>query len=541
MPVTVRIASKAFVNPTLRLLLIAALLPLPLTILATACGGNPGNGEETGPAEAGADAGAPSSVTGGESSARAQAPRSGLSRSASGDEIEEPGLLSETWTGDLDMMIERRVIRALVPMSKTFYFLDGPDQRGISYEGAKMFEEQINEKLGTGHLKVHVVMIPAARDELVSGVAEGYGDIALGNISITPERQEVVDFSDPFMEGVKEIVVTGPDSPQLASLDDLSGKEVYVRPSSSYHSSLVRLNERFAAEGKAEITLSAAPEVLEDEDLLEMVNAGLVPIVVVDSHKAEFWGQIYDDLVLHDDLAVATDQRIGWAFRKNSPQLAAALNEFVVDHKRGTLMGNMAFNRYLRDTKWAERALNEEGRTRFEDLIAIFQRYGDEYDMPWLLVAAQGYQESRLDQSVRSPAGAIGVMQLLPSTAADPNVGIPNIEDVENNIHAGIKYLRFIHDRYFADAPNLTELDKGLFSFAAYNAGPARVAGLREKAADLGLDPDVWFRNVEVVAAQEIGRETVQYVSNIYKYYIAYDRLMQMYEARQEVRQRPQD
>ncbi len=152
--------------------------------------------------------------------------------------------------------------------------------------------------------------------------------------------------------------------------------------------------------------------------------------------------------------------------------------------------------------------------------------------MPWLLLMAQGYQESHLDQSRRSPAGAIGVMQLLPTTAADPNVGLPNIEDVEENIHAGTKYLRFIHDRYFADTPNMSDLDKALFSFAAYNAGPARVARLRGKAEDMGLDPNVWFRNVEIVAAREIGRETVQYVSNIYKYYIAYERVLRMEQER---------
>ena len=245
-----------------------------------------------------------------------------------------------------------------------------------------------------------------------------------------------------------------------------------MRRSSSYFDSLQRINAGFRERGLDEIELTPASEILEDEDLLEMVNAGLVPIVVVDSHKAEFWAQIFEQLVVRADLPVATGGAIGWAFRKESPQLAAAINEFVVDHKRGTLMGNIVFNRYLRDTKWARRALDQEGRRRFEDLLGLFRRYGDQYDVPWLLVAAQAYQESRLDQSLRSPAGAVGVMQLLPSTAADPNVGIPDIEEVENNIHAGTKYLRFIFDRYFADDAQMTRLDQGLFSFASSNAGP---------------------------------------------------------------------
>jgi membrane-bound lytic murein transglycosylase MltF len=276
--------------------------------------------------------------------------------------------------------------------------------------------------------------------------------------------------------------------------------------------------------------------VLEDEDLLEMVNAGLVGIVVVDSHKAHFWAQIFTDIVVRDDLAVATDQQIGWAFRKNSPLLAAAINAFVVGHKKGTLMGNISFNRYLRDTKWAERALDDDGRVRLENLIGFFDKYGAKYDMPSLLIAAQAYQESGLDQSARSSAGAIGVMQLLPSTARDPNVNIPNIEQVDRNIEAGTKYLSFIYDRYFADEGEMSVLDKSLFSFAAYNAGPARVARLRGKARALGLDANVWFGNVETVAADEIGRETVQYVSNIYKYYIAYQRMTMLHESRDRAR-----
>jgi membrane-bound lytic murein transglycosylase MltF len=385
-------------------------------------------------------------------------------------------------------------------------------------------------------VKVHLLMIPVARDELIDGLLAGYGDIALGNISITPERAALVDFSDPFMDGVNELIVTGPSAAPLTTLDDLGGREIYVRASSSYYQSLVRLNKRFLAAGKDLVTLTLAPDVLEDEDLLEMVNAGLVGIVVVDSHKAHFWAQIFADLVVRDDLAVATNQQIGWAFRKNSPLLAAAINAFVVDHKKGTLMGNISFNRYLRDTKWAERALDDDGRVRLDNLIGLFDKYGAKYDMPSLLIAAQAYQESGLDQSVISSAGAIGVMQLLPSTARDPNVNIPNIEQVDRNIEAGTKYLSFIHDRYFAGEGEMSVLDKALFSFAAYNAGPARVARLRGKARARGLDANVWFGNVETVAADEIGRETVQYVSNIYKYYIAYERMTMLQESRNSAR-----
>jgi membrane-bound lytic murein transglycosylase MltF len=154
-------------------------------------------------------------------------------------------------------------------------------------------------------------------------------------------------------------------------------------------------------------------------------------------------------------------------------------------------------------------------------VAGIFEIYGDRYGFDFLMVAAQGYQESRLDQSARSAAGAIGIMQLLPSTAADSNVGIPDISRAEANIHAGVKYLDFIRNRYFSD-PEMDRFNQTMFAFAAYNAGPARVRKLRQKAAQQGYNPNIWFDNVEVIAARDIGSETVQYVANILKYYIAY-------------------
>ena len=388
MPVTVRMPAISWRRPALPLALVAALLPFPMAVMAAACSGGAGATDAaatTGGAPDGTRpgvAGIGEQQSGQDARAEAATRRSSLARTITDDPFADSDLLYVPLFGDLDAMVERDAIRALVPMSKTFYFLDGAQQRGISYEGMQMFEEQINASLERGHLRVHVVMIPVARDELIDGLVEGYGDIALGNITITPTRRELVDFSDPFLTDVAELVVTGPQSPELSSLDDLSGQEVMVRASSSYYESLQALNARFREEGKEEIELTLASEVLEDEDLLEMVNAGLIPIVIVDSHKAQLWEQIFTDLVVHEELAIATGGHIGWAFRKDSPQLAAAINEFVVDHKKGTLLGNMAFNRYLRDTKWAVSALNDEGRARLDTLIGLFQTYGERYDMP---------------------------------------------------------------------------------------------------------------------------------------------------------------
>jgi membrane-bound lytic murein transglycosylase MltF len=439
---------------------------------------------------------------------------------------QRPAFPGEIWKGDFNAMAERNRIRALVVYSKTFYFIDKGEQKGLTYEGLMLFQKFINAKLNKKTVKVNVIFIPVARDQLLPALLEGRGDIAAANLTITPERSRQVDFSDPFGTGVRELVVSGPASPEITSLDDLSGKEVHARKSSSYYQSLHKLNERFEGEGKSTVKIVAADENLEDEDLLEMLNAGLIPLIVMDSHKATFWNQIFDNITVHEDAAVASEGNIAWAFRKNSPELAAVVNEFVKENKAGTLMGNILLKRYLKSTDYIKNSTSEAEIEKFRQTIDYFKKYGDRYGFDHLVIAALAYQESQIDQSKKSAAGAIGVMQLLPSTAADKNVNIPDIHDMQNNIHAGTKYLRFIADRYFTD-DSIDSQNRLLFSFAAYNAGPAKIAKLRNEAAAQGLDPNKWFRNVELVAAKRIGRETVQYVSNIYKYWIAYSMIVE--------------
>jgi membrane-bound lytic murein transglycosylase MltF len=438
------------------------------------------------------------------------------------------------WMGDFDKMAENRKIRALVAYSKTFYFLDRGRQRGISYDLLKAFEKFVNQKLKTKTLQVGVVFIPVPRDKLIPGLVKGLGDIAVANLTITPQRQKRVDFSDPMLTGVKELLVSGPAAPPVTLVDDLAGQEIHVRKSSSYYESLVLLNETFKKAGKSPIKLVPADEAFEDEDLLEMVNAGLIPMIVMDNHKAQFWLQVFDKITVHEEIAVRSGGEIAWAFRKNSPKLKAVVNEFVKGHKKGTLLGNILLKRYLRDTKYVKNSLSQKELRKFDALVALFEKYAGRYDFDYLMIAAQAYQESGLEQNKKSHAGAIGVMQVLPTTAADPNVNITDIEKLENNIHAGTKYLRFIVNQYYKNEP-MDDVNKMLFAFASYNAGPAKVKRLRKNAAAMGLDPNIWFHNVEIAAARVIGRETVQYVGNIYKYYIAYRMVTEQEERKQKL------
>jgi len=435
--------------------------------------------------------------------------------------IESDLELGKKWSGDFDGMAERHLIRALVPPSKTFYFLDGADQRGLTYELLKEFETYLNTELKRKTLKIKVVVIPTKRDRLLPALVEGLGDIAAGNLTITAARQKKVDFSAPHLTGVDEILISGPTAPAIRTIDDLAAREIYVRKSSSYYESLMQLNGRFKDSGKPPIKIVPVDEYLEDEDLLEMMNVGLMPMIVIDSHKATFWAQVFPDLRLHPDIKLRSGAQIAWAIRKNSPWLKDVIDRFIKSHKKGTLKGNILYRRYLQNTRWVRNALAEKEFQRFKGAVDFFKRYSQQYNFDWLMIAALAYQESGIDQSKRSPAGAIGVMQVLPSTAADPNVNIRNIDVMEHNIHAGVKYLRFLHDRYFKSEP-MDVLNKMLFTFASYNAGPGSVIRLRREARLAGFNPHIWFGNVEIIAARRIGAETVQYVSNIYKYYIAY-------------------
>ncbi len=429
--------------------------------------------------------------------------------------------LNKAWKGDFDGMVERRKIRVLVVDNPLLFFFDKAQIRGVSYDALLEFEKYINKKLKTGTRKIKVVYLPVPRDKLLPWLIEGRGDIAAANLSITEERKKTVDFSHPSYKNVSEILISGFGAPAVNNPEDLSGKEVYVRTSSSYHEHLIRLNRSFEKKGITPVKIIEASEYLEDADLLEMVNAGLISMTFVDDHKAKLWAQIFDKIKLHPEITINSGGNIGWAFRKNSPKLKKIVDEFVRKHQKGTMLGNILFKRYLVNNKWARNALSPAEQEKFQALSGLFEKYSEQYDFDYLMMAALAYQESQLDHSSRSHVGAVGIMQILPSTAADKNVGIPDIEDLENNIHAGIKYLRFLQGRYFSD-PAIDPLNQTLFAFAAYNAGPAKVRRLRKETKEMGLDPNVWFSNVEVVAAKRIGRETVQYVSNIYKYYIAY-------------------
>jgi membrane-bound lytic murein transglycosylase MltF len=439
-------------------------------------------------------------------------------------------------TGGLDPIIKRRVVRILVPYSKTQFFADKTHVYGITAETGRQLEKYLNERYGRRRgFNIHVEFLPTRRDKLLQSLTAGLGDIGAGSLTIAPERAALVDFLEPWVTGINEVVVTGPASPGLSTIDDLSDKDICLRKSSSYFTHLVALSDAFVARGFAPIRIRPIPEDLEDEDLMEMVNASILPFVIVDDFKAKIWATIFRKLVVREDLVVNSGGSLAWAVRKNSPLLRAELNRFVAANKIGTTFGNIMKQRYFTDNTILKDAYAPKDLAQFDSLLATFRRYGNQYGIDPILLTAQGYQESQLNQTKRSPFGAVGIMQLLISTGRE--VGIAGIDrDEIANIHAGAAYMRRLADAYVND-PNVDATNRVLMTFAAYNAGPGSVLNCRRLAKRDGLDPNIWFDNVEGEIAKTVGAETVTYVGNIYKYYVGYSLLLDRRAAEESTRQ----
>ncbi|HEX8896734.1 MAG TPA: transporter substrate-binding domain-containing protein [Terriglobales bacterium] len=438
-------------------------------------------------------------------------------------------------TGDLDEMVKRRNIRAIVLINPIEFFYSNGQPMGVMYEALRELETFVNQRFKTGTLKVKVTLIPLRPDQAEAALTQGIGDLIAYALVITPERQQRVAFTVPIQTNVNQVVVSGSNFGAVSSMDDMGGKQVYVNPLSVNYQNLQRVNAKLQNAGKPPIVIKAADPNLLDDDLLQMVNAGLLPATVTSDLRAKLWSEILPNLRPHPDLVIASGEQTAWAVRKDNPQLKQMLDEYMASHAVGTSFGNTLVRRYLQNTKWVRDSTSAEEMKKLEAMSAIFKQYAGQYGFDYLMIVAQGYQESLLDQSKRNKSGSVGILQVIPKNAAASPINVANVSTVDGNIKAGVKMLRNIEDQYFND-PNIDQLNKTLMVFASYNAGPNRIAKLRRQAAEQGLDSNKWFGNVELVAAKEIGQETVTYVSNIYKYYVAYKLALEQSEAKQKAK-----
>ncbi|AZL86872.1 MULTISPECIES: lytic transglycosylase F [Aliivibrio] len=443
--------------------------------------------------------------------------------------IELSPMTQTPYVGDLKVLEKKGTIRVLVSADLGFYYIEKGQPKGIIAEFLHHFELHLRKN----NINVNVQVIPIPRDDLFNALESGFGDLAVANLTITPQRLKSVDFSDPVISNSKEWLVGSKSAPAITSFEDLSGKEVWVRPSSSYFESLQRINKQLSAQDIPPISVQFLEENLQDYELMEMLNQDILPITVIDSHKSQLWTKVMKNITIYEDLPIRTNANIGWAMRQNSPQLKSAVNKYVRTIRQGSFLGNVIYKKYLDNTKWLKKALNPETVTQFKSLAVLFEQYADKYEFDWLMISAQAYQESKFNNRLVSHMGAVGIMQVLPQTAKEPYINIKKFRQLEHNIHAGVKYMSFVHKRYFLK-PEITEENQMYFSLAAYNAGPANVRKMRRMAVKHGYNPNVWFNNVEIMAQKYVSKEPVHYVANISRYYVIYKQIYKLQAHREQ-------
>lgn len=440
---------------------------------------------------------------------------------------------TETFTGDLDAIQARGVLRVLVSYSRTNFFIAEGRLRGFEYEMFQELEKQFVNDAQAGRPPLKIAFLPLPFDEVLPALRAGHGDVAAASICVTPEREQLVAFTLPYLTDVDQVLVAHAALEPVMSWSEVAGRTIHVQAETSYVEHLEHLSDDLVAAGFDALQIVQTPRGLQTEDLLEMVNSGAFHYTLADRYLAELWSGVLSGIRIESDVVAAQSTNLAWAIRQENPQLKALLDEFVSKNKKGSMIGNVLFKRYFGESKWIANPTLEVETSKLGPFLEPLKRYCAEFDFDWRLIAAQAYQESRLDPRTVSSAGAVGLMQLLPSTAAD--MGVTDLEDPERSLYAGIKYMDWLRTHYFAE-PQLTEDAQIDFCLAAYNAGIGRVRRWRAAAPARGLNPDLWFENVERLALEDVGMQPVQYVGNINKYFILFSMSLDSIELNERAR-----
>ena len=428
--------------------------------------------------------------------------------------------------GDLPVLLKDRTIRVLVSYDNISFFMNKGHQDGLYVALMNKFKKFVEER-HPEYRGLKVFFIPVRSDQMVKMIADGYGDIATG-ISPTEDFKRYVDFTIPEKQGIQEVLAVRKGEKTVSELRDFSGLNITIRKSSAFYESIKTANVYLRTLGLPEIRVSFADEYLTDVDLVDMVNNGEIQATVVNNYNLPLWKELFTKVVFCDGIPLREDGTLVWAIRHDSRELYKELNLFLRSYRDGTEKGKAIYDRYMR-TKPSYLSLHHRKKgewlgiksSDFMKFSRVFKKYGEKFDLNWILIMAQAYQESTLDQSARSSRGAVGIMQVLPSTAQEWYVNVNSVHDVDNNVHAGTKYLRYIIDNYF-NAAEIPVRERVLFAMASYNCGPGRILRYRNEAEQQGLNPNEWFNNVEIVAMSHGTNETVKYVRNIFSLYLAY-------------------
>jgi membrane-bound lytic murein transglycosylase MltF len=434
--------------------------------------------------------------------------------------------LGERYPAALESVIEKRFLRVLTSRNEFDFFIHRGEHGGLQYEMVRDFTAFLNERHAAGRreLPIQFELIPVDDDMLIPLLLDGAADLVAARLTITPERAEKVRFTRSYRK-VDELIVSHDAAPKIRRPEDLAGRRVAVRPSSSYRASLRALSRRLVEAGHAPVDVESVDEALETESILALVAARRYPHTVADSIVARLAVAIHPQLRIAEGVALREGGELAWATLPTASGLAGEANLFLRRYAEGTLLGNIAIQKHFEVESGVVSRFAEGGAATLSEFDELFRQHATELGLDWRLVAAMAYQESRFDPLARSRRGAVGLLQIKPVTAREPYVGIQQVEGHEhasNNVRAGLRYLTWIKQRYFDSEPGISERDRLRMALAAYNAGPRSVLRARQRAQAQGLDSNRWFRNVELAMLQMGLVEPVKYVSEINQRYLAY-------------------
>ncbi|HUP56552.1 MAG TPA: transporter substrate-binding domain-containing protein [Bdellovibrionota bacterium] len=415
--------------------------------------------------------------------------------------------------GELNAILKARYLRVLTIKNPYDYYVHKGEMKGVQYEMVREFVAHLNRKYAKKkrELKIAFELIPVDFDQLIPMLTEGRGDLVAVGLTRTPERDAEVEFTLPY-QVVRDVIVT---RKELAK-ESWKGKTFLVQADSSYL--------RAIEESGEDVDVRAVDANLNAENVMEMVSLKGADYTLVNSYWAERIGRRFKNLTMLDDQPFRKEVEVGWAVRKGSPELLKELNAFIPKVRKGTLLGNTFGQKYFDNLSRLHRDFDLAAQ-KISNYDASIKKYAKQYGFDWRLLAALCLEESQFRQEIDNKFGAVGLFQIKQSTADEPYVSVGPIRgkaNADNNIHAGVKYLAWLKKSFFDSEDQLSEDERLRMMLAAYNAGPARVQEAIGKARRMGLNPHVWFRNVEVAMLSLGVPETVLYVSEINKHYVSY-------------------
>lgn len=420
------------------------------------------------------------------------------------------------FTDDLDGLKKRGRLRMITRNNALTYFIHRGMQVGFEYELLKEFASRHDLRLE--------IVIPDDHGKLLDYLNEGKGDIVAAAMTINEERKAKADFTIPYND-VEELVVVRSDEDGISSFGDLVGRTVHVRASSSFYTTLEAVAD--SIEG---LEIVGLPDDVETEDILVGIDEGVYDVTMTDSNLLEV-EQAYGRNLKAAFRVKPTS--LGWAVRRENPALGAALDQYIRQEKRG-LFFNLMRKKYFENLRTIARSRDSlrvdlTGQlSPFDDQV---KKYAEYYGQDWRLITAQMYQESRFDPNAVSWVGAQGLMQVMPATGKQ--MGFTELHEPEQGIHAGVKYMDHLLDRFDPKLPMEVRVQ---FALASYNVGYGHLLDARRLARELGKDPDQWFGHVEkamLLLSKPVyyerarygfcrGGQPVHYVANIKQSYEAY-------------------